>query len=117
MQNDIKAHLSHHGCYGGVVTARYEHNDEAVSFVAYSTAASDFVITQFGVSPQATTKEAQLAGDLINSLLETEAHKLGIRRLLIVLPDQDTAKVIEEYKVQSFVTGLGVKANTSVYVN
>ena len=99
MNNNIKAHPSHQGCHGGVVTARRETNDEAVSFVSYSTTGTDFVINSFGVNPQASQQEAVLAGDPINTLLKAEAHKLGIKRLLIVLPTQDTPEVIEEYKV------------------
>jgi hypothetical protein len=113
----IKAHLSHHGSFGGVVTACYDTCAEYVAFVNYAAVGSDFVITSFGVNPRVTEKEAHLAGDVINSLLEAEAHKLGIRRLLIVHPHQDTAEVIEEYKLQPFVMGFGVINQPIAYKN
>ena len=113
----LKAHLSHHGCYGGVVAARYDTCEEPVSFIRYVTVGSDFVITSFGVNPRVNVKEAELAGEVINELLTTEAHKLGIRRLLIVHPHQDTAEVIEEYQVQPFVMGLDVINQPIAYLN
>jgi len=115
--NPIKAHLSHHGCYDGVAKACYETCAEPIAFVNYATVGTDFVITSFAVHPLVTAKEAQLAGDVINSVLEAEAHKLGIRRLLIVLPHQDTAEVIEEYKLQPSVMGLGVINQPIAYKN
>ncbi len=113
----IKAQLSHHGSFGGVVKACYETCAEPVSFVTYATVGSDFVITSFEVDPRVTEKEAQLAGEVINNVLEVEAHKLGIRRLLIVLPHHDTAEVIEEYKVKPFVMGLAVINQPIAYLN
>ena len=101
--SSIKAHLSQHGCYGGVVKACYDTCEESVAFVTYATVGSDFVITKYAVNPLVSVKEAQLAGDEINAVLKQEAFKLGIKRLLIVHPNQDTAEVIEEYKLHPAV--------------
>jgi hypothetical protein len=117
MQNKIKATLTHHGCYGGVVTVRYENNDEVVSFVSYAAVGDEFVITSFGVNPQATAKEAQASGDAIDSVLEAEAYKYGIKRLLIVQPNQNKADFVREYPIQPFTIGAGVKANPLAYLN
>src|SRR5579863_2753401 len=103
--NPIKAVLSHHGMFGGVVQARYDTCDEPVCFVTYTPVGSDFVITSFGIHPSCTTKEAQLAGDAIDSVLEAEAHKAGIKRLLIVHPNCDTAEVVRTYTLQPFAMG------------
>ena len=113
----LQTSITHHGCHGGVVKACYETCEEPVSFVVYSQVGTDFVITSFAVHPLASTKEAHQAGDLINQVLEVEAHKLGIRRLLIVQPHQDIAEVIEEYKVKPFVMGLDITRNPIAYIN
>src|SRR6266446_7314240 len=113
----IKAELSHHGCYGGVVKACYETCLEPIAFVNYATSGTDFIITKYAVHPLVTAKEAQFAGDVINTVLQAEAYKLGIRRLLIVHPHQEAAEVIEEYKVQPFVMGLGVINQPIAYKN
>lgn len=113
----LKAHLSHHGCYGGVVKACYETCVEPVSFVSYLTVGTDLVITSFAVHPIASAKEAQLAGDVIDAALEREAFKHGIKRLLMVLPHQDTAEVVREYKAQPFVMGFGHNTNPTAYIN
>lgn len=112
----IKAHLTHYGSFGGVVKACYETCEEPIASVTYARVGSDFVITSYTIHPLPPTKEAIRAGNNINRALEAEAHKLGIRRLLMVLPHQDTAEVIEEYQVQPFLMGLDNK-QPNVYVN
>ena len=97
----IRASLKYNGSsFGNVVKACYETCEEPVAFVTFATMGSDFVITSFAAHPMSSQKEAQIAGNEINNLLAAEAHKLGIGRLLIVLPHQDTAEVIEEYTVK-----------------
>lgn len=113
----MRVSLTHHGCYGGVVAARYDTCEEPVAFVAYAMVGSEFVITSFTIHPRATAKEAQLAGDLIDAALELEAMKNGVKQLLIVLPGKSTAEFVRQYQVKPFVMGFGVKANTPVYVN
>jgi hypothetical protein len=115
--NPIKAELSHHGAFGGMVQARHDKGDEAVCFVTYAAVGTDFVITSFGVNPRATVKEAQLGGDAIDAVLETEAHKAGIKRLLIVHPNRDTAEVVRSYALQPFTMGMSVTKNPIAYLN
>src|SRR5579863_1123932 len=104
-KNPFKTSISHQGSVGGVVTARYENCDEAVCFVAYAVVGTDFIIHSFGVNPRATVKEAQTTGDKIDAVLETEAAKLGIKRLLIVHPNCDQAEVVRSYQIQPFTIG------------
>jgi hypothetical protein len=117
MQSNIKVKLSHHGCYGLNVEARFDHIEEPICFVNVAVVGSEFVVMKYEVNPQVTAKEAQAAGDEIDRVLEQEAFKLSIKRLLIVHPNQDTAEFVREYRVQPFVMGFGVKANTPIYVN
>lgn len=98
--NPIKAELSYHGSVGGVVQARYENCEEALCFVTFAQVGPDCVITSFGVNPHASAKEAQRAGDKIDNVLEREALKLGIKRLLIIHPGSSTAEFVRDYRPQ-----------------
>lgn len=113
----MQVSLTHHGCHGGVVAARYDTCEEPVAFVAYAMVGSEFVITSFAIHRYTTAKEAQLAGDLIDAALELEALKHGVKQLLIVHPGKSTAEFVRYYQVKPFVMGCDVKANTAVYVN
>ena len=114
--NPITVELSHHGCYGLNVQARFANIEEPICFVNVAVVGSDFIVMKFGVNPQVTKKEAQAAGDEVDALLEVEAQQLGIKRLLLVHPNQNTAEFVREYQVKPFVMGLGV-INQPVYVN
>jgi hypothetical protein len=100
MFNKIKTSIHHQGSFGGVVRACYETCEEPICFVTYAQVGQDFVITSFGVSSHATAKETQKAGDEIDRMLEREAGPLGVKRLLLVHPNQDTAEVVRTYEVQ-----------------
>jgi hypothetical protein len=115
--SQMRVSLTQHGCYGGVVAARYDTCEEPVSFVSYATVGSDFVITSFGVNPLVTAKEAQLAGDLIDAALELEALKHGVKQLLIVYPGKSTAEFVRDYQVKPFVMGVGVINQPIAYKN
>ena len=113
----LQTSITMHGCYGGVVKARYDTCEEPVAWVSYSQVGTDFVIASFAVHPLASVKEAQLAGDQIDALLEVEALKLGIKRLLLVHPHQDTAEEVRTYQVPPFVLGVGVTSTRHTYIN
>jgi hypothetical protein len=74
---------------------------EVVLTVRYTTVGKSFLIEEFSVLPTATVKEAQRAGDVIDSLLETEARPLGITSLLMVSPGTNEAKEIRTYNKDS----------------
>jgi hypothetical protein len=115
--NPITVELSHHGCYGFNVTARFANIEEPICFVNVAVLGSDFVVMKYGVNPQVTIKEAQAAGEEVDSLLEQEAFKLGIKRLLIVQPHQNTAEFVRDYQVKPFVMGSGTLSKPIAYVN
>jgi len=116
--NPITVELSHHGCYGFNVQARFANIEEPICFVNVAVVGSDFVVMKFGVNPQVTMKEAQAAGDEIDGVLEQEAYKLGLKRLLLVHPHQNTAEFVREYRVQPHVLmGLGVINQPIAYKN
>jgi hypothetical protein len=115
--SQMRVSISHNGCYGGVVAARYDTCEEPLAFVNYSQVGNDFIIISFSVHPVASVKEAQLAGDLIDAALELEAMKHNVKQLLIVSPGKSTAEFVKEYQAKPFVIGCDVKANTAVYVN
>jgi hypothetical protein len=113
----MQVSLTHHGCYGGVVAARYDTVEEPVAFVSYATVGSEFVITSFAVHPYTTAKEARLAGDLIDAALELEALKHNVKQLLIVPPGKSTAEFVREYQAKPFVTRFGHNTNPIAHVN
>jgi hypothetical protein len=114
--NPIKTSLTHHGSVGGVVQARYENVLEPICWVTFVTVGSDFIITSFGLTPHASAKVAQQAGDEIDKLLERESGPLGIKRLLIVHPNQDTAEVVRSYQVQPWCLST-ITAPSAKYLN
>lgn len=98
----IKTNLTHHGSFGGDVQAYRERNGESVCFVTYVAVGCDFVITSYGVSRGTTERDARAGGDEIDHILEQEAQRLGIKRLLIVYANCDRAEVIRSYALQPF---------------
>jgi hypothetical protein len=115
--NTITVELSHHGCYGFNVQARFANIEEPICFVNVAVVGSDFIVMKFGVNPQVTMKEAQAAGDEIDSVLEQEAFKLGLKRLLLVHPNQNTAELVREYTLQPHLLS-AVPCNTKpCYLN
>jgi hypothetical protein len=115
--NKIVTRLYHHGSCGGVVQACYENVEEAVSFVTFAVSGGDIVITSFGVNSHVTAKEAQLAGDAIDSVLEQVAAKLGVTKLFIVHPN-DPTELVRTYTPQPFAMGLSYNHNTAhSYIN
>lgn len=115
--SNIKVNITHHGMFGGVAEAHYDNVAEAICFVSYVTVGDAFVIMSCGRSPSVTEKEAQTAGDFVDAALEQEAAKLGIKQLLIVYPDTDTAEVVRTYTPQPFTMGVTHKPVTTHYLN
>ena len=112
----IKARLYLHGSNTGVVQARYKNCEGAFCYITYAVVGTDLVITQFAVHSRATTKEAQAAGDEIDVVLEKEAQMRGLRRLLLIHPD-DTVEVVREYEVQPFTIEFDDRNKPIAYLN
>jgi len=107
--------LYHYGP-GGVIQAFAENVEQAACVVTFVQSGSDFVITSYIVAPGVTSKVARLAGDAIDSVLEQEAAKRGVRNLYIIHKD-DTVELVRTYEVQPSVMGLGATDQTISYIN
>lgn len=113
-ETPIRASISHHASYEGAVTARYDTCLEPVCFITFAQMGDDLIITSLGLHPSLPKQEARRGGDIINEELKREAYRLGVKRLLFVRPNQDTAEVIAIYEPQ------GRGSNTTrpnMYVN
>jgi hypothetical protein len=54
--------------------------------VCYCPVEKCFLVSSYCVKPEATEREAQLAGDHIDAMLEREAQRAGVSKIMIVLP-------------------------------
>jgi len=113
----IRTSLTIKDCNGGVVKAFFESCAEPVSFVNYSRVGNDFVITKFGYHQRLSEKEARLVGDAIDLTLEKEAIKLGIKRLLVVLLNNDTAQHVRFYNFEPSANRISYNTQSAVFIN
>jgi hypothetical protein len=91
--------------------------------VVYLTAEPVFILSNYAPSPHITQSDAQHVGDIINSVIEREARKIGAGRFLIVLPDgvpperdEKLLRVIEQ-TIPKKPTTFGLQHNYSDFSN
>jgi hypothetical protein len=99
--------------FDGVAQATNEIG-EALCYINYSRIDNVFLITNLSVNPLATPEEAQRAGDIIDLLIEKQAHSAGVTALLIPIPGQDKCEEIRTYtrKIPTVIMGLGCHDST-----
>jgi len=127
MSNNIKARLFKYrsassASFDGVAEATYENGITLCSLqysrvcsVFYSRLDNVFLITGLYVSPNAAPQDAARAGDIIDALLEKQAHSCGVSALLMSLPGQDQCEEIRKYTPaipQNITMGVGCSDTT-----
>jgi|SRR5579862_3159705 len=103
----------------GKIAYATDESGEVLCHICYIVADRSFLITEYFVSPSATPDQKQLAGDLIDELLEEQADHYGVTNLLMVKPGKDECEVISTYtrKLPQLVMGETTQPSPIAYLN